>query len=168
MNLRELLLGRAVRLHTTLPMDEVVSRINATTVSVLWPFNFDKIVGGSRLGFVRLGYQSSPIDYNAKPTFFGRIANRMGSTEISGHFGAPIAFKIFMAIWYFILISLLLSMLLHPEGIEPGAGPIMWIIFPAFLAAPVAMHRVCTRNSESELIRIIEYLEETVGAKPVA
>lgn len=167
MQMSELLLGRRVTLYSPLPADEIQRKINSSTGSMLWPFCCDKIIGGVALGFIRLAYQSSPIEYNAKSLLSGRLRADRAGTLISARFGVSALMKVGFAFYYLVLGLIISTLLLEPSKIEPGQETTVPIFFTAFLAMPVILHLLFTRNSAADLERIVRFLDQQVQAKPI-
>ncbi len=168
MRIGEYLVGRKLELRSPLSPDEVSKRINAAASLIYRPFGLCEVIGGSYFGFVRLGFFTSDLQYNASPVLFGRLQERLGSTEIRARFGAPIWVKVIFGIWSFVFFLALWVLLFSPAGLAPGADwRALSIIVPLLIILPVAMHLIGTRNSESELERILEFLSDYAEARPV-
>lgn len=165
MRMGEYFIGKKIVLNSLLPRAEVQRRINAASGSMFWPFGFYRVVGGARLGFVRLRYQSHPFEYNAKPIVSGRIYEHLGGTKIRAKFGGPVWVKVFFVVWYSLLSLMAFGIAMNPSGIEPVGETIILIVFPFFFLAPLIMHFVFTRDSDEDLGRILEFLEHEAEAK---
>lgn len=153
--------GQPVRLHSPLRPEEVAARINAEAKSIFWIFS-SGVVGGARLGHVRLRVRSSPFEYNAKPVLAGRIVGDGQGSEIRLRYRAPIAIYLFYLMWYGFLLALALTM--------PFNGRLeisMWeflLLLVAFAAMPLIMHAIGTAGSDRDLEQLEAFLLEEVQA----
>ncbi|MFM5895225.1 MAG: hypothetical protein ACKOQM_12455 [Novosphingobium sp.] len=155
----ELMFGRELELYSPLRPDELRDRINGSTGSMFWPFQVHKIVGGISLGWMRLRYQSSPFEYNAKPVLSGRMQADLSGTRIRARFGASATTKLFFVFWYSVLAIIMVSLGAQPR-MQPGQEPVPWPFILIFVILPAAMHLLLTRNASRDLERILRFLAE--------
>src|SRR3990167_8954435 len=151
--------GLRVDLHSPLPKAEAIARINRASGSMLLPFS-NGITGGVWFERLRLSHTSCwYFDSNVKPILAGRLSDALGSCEIRARFRAPLIAYVFFAVWYLILLVMLISALV--VGLTGGTNSIALLILPALLIfslAPVGMHYLFHRNAEDDLERILEFL----------
>jgi hypothetical protein len=167
MRLRDYFVGKSFCLQSPLSPRTVAERINAAAGSTLWPFN-DGVVGGVRLGSVRLRFRSSFAEYNAKPVLAGRLREGRSGSVLSLRYRAPYAAHLFDIVWYGGLALLALGLVfgeVNPD-LTWGDWALLCAGYVAFLVAPVVLHYFGTRNSDAELTYLLDFLAEHAEAKP--
>jgi hypothetical protein len=167
MTLRDYFFGQHIVLRSPLRPSAIAKRINEQAGSPLWPFNVG-VVGRSWWGRLRLRYSSSPMQYNAKPLLSGRIEDApLGSTLRLAYRG-PLTMLPLLLIWYGFL-SYITAMLIR-YGFGPAddeSSPVFAVvILTTMWLAPAVMHLIGTRNADEELTELLDFLENTVEAKP--
>ena len=147
--------------------DEVAERINRAAGLAWWPFA-SGMRGGVYLDRVRLSYVETWLfDYNAHPIFAGKLESNFGSCEIDAKFRAPVRAYVFFAFWYLVLGEIIVGLILsYFRGSGPDLEPAL--LFPTlFLLAPLGMHYVFTRNSDTDLQTVLDWLESEAALKRV-
>ena len=157
--------GESLQLRSSLSAKEVAERINRTAGSSFWPFTVG-VVGGVHWGHVRLRFRSSIFEYNAKPVLAGRLCDATGGARLDLKYRAPIWVYFFYSIWYLFLGLIIVG--LSSNGMNPeltnGDKVMVFAIFALLLVAPLGMHAIGTRNAESELGELADFLWRTAEA----
>ncbi|MGB7656602.1 MAG: hypothetical protein WBL74_14100 [Novosphingobium sp.] len=119
------------------------------------------------LGNIRLRYQSSLFEYNAKPVLAGRLRKASSGSRLQLRYRAPLWVYGFYLFWYSLLISVAAAFIGQVWAPEiTGGDKVMAIgIVMILLAAPLGLHAVGTRDSEEELAIILDFLAKHVEAK---
>ena len=168
MKLRDYFLGQRVRLRSSLSKDEVAERIKKGIGQGWWPLA-NGIKGGVFADRMRLRYVETWLfAYNAQPILVGKLQDNLGSCEFTATFRAPAFTYIFFAVWYLFLGLIILGLIGvgMTRGIEPNFIPFLFSLV-LFLAAPVAMHYVFTRNSDRDLQTMLAWLEREAGLSAI-
>lgn len=169
MRLRDYFVGQPVRLKTLHSPQIVAERINASAGSIFWPFN-SGVVGGVRLGRVRLRFVSSFMEYNAKPVLVGRLREGPSGSTLTLRYRAPAWIYFFDLIWYSFLGVVILMMLGQVGERNPdlngGDFAFVSVVLIALLLVPLVLHYVGTRKASEELGYLLDFLAQHANATP--
>jgi hypothetical protein len=169
MTLRDYYFGRRITMRSPLRPDEIQQRIRADTKVPFWwrPFHIGPL-GGVRWGRLKLGFASSPFQYNAKPILVGPIERTMTGSTLRLAYRGTTWSRIFFVIWYDLLA--LMAVAFSTMGTEPplqGVERLLpFAMIAIFALIPIGMHIFGTRRSDEELEQLIDFLERVAQAKP--
>ena len=167
MRIKDYVFGQKRVLHSPLSREEVCTRINRASGSVLNPFGTG-VAGWARFGRISLRIQRGPFDYNAKPLLSGCVYEIPGGAEIYTKYGASIWTIFFFVFWYMFILLISITMavifLTGDAGVNWDAMPFGILVVVVLLIVPIIMHIVGTRESESELDEILTFLNREVLA----
>ena len=170
MRLRDYYFGQEVRLTSRHAPRIVAERINAAAASSYWPFHTDAVVGGIRLGRLRLRFVRSPFEYNAKPVLAGRLREIRSGSLLMLRYRAPFLVYVFDVVWFCFWGMVILAMLGQFGERNPDLTKteltLIWASLLAMLVTPLALHYVGTRKSDEELGYLLDFLAERIDAKP--
>jgi hypothetical protein len=167
MHLKDYFRGQRIQLCSPLSAEVVSERVGAEVGSPFWSFSTG-VVGRVWNGHVRLKVSNSPFEYNAKPVLAGTVRNRAVGSEFDLLYRAPAGAGIFFIVWYGFLTFLGLGALTNSWNPELTRSDIAFVvaIYGVLLVAPIGMHIVGTRHSDSDLADLIDFLVAHTDAKP--
>ena len=126
--------------------------------------------GGIFFGRVRLRYQSSPFEYNAKPILAGRIDPVSNGSLLRLTYRGRTWFRLFFVFWYLFLA--IFAAVLLTVGTDPplhGTERLFPVVIIGGLAiVPMFMHVIGTRRSEEELDELIDFLRHVAETRPAS
>lgn len=165
MHLRDYFAGQRLQLRSRLPARAVAKRINDAASTNFSPFGVG-VVGGVWSGRIRLKYQSSPFEYNAKPVLSGRLKDVPSGSSLELRYRAPLWVYGFYLIWY-LFLTLVAAVLIGNE-LAPEvtiADKAMAIGTIGILSiTPLGLHAVGTRRSAEELSELLNFLSQHIEA----
>jgi hypothetical protein len=167
--IRDYYFGQPVTLRSPLPADEVRNRIGGA-IRCPWyerPFRTGP-AGGIRFGQIRLRYQSSVFEYNAKPLLTGPIEPTPTGSVLRLVYRGRTWSRAFYIFWYAFLTLFVIAFAttgtdqpLHgAERLAPFA------ILGVLAIFPFVMHAIGTSRSDEELRELLEFLEQVAQARP--
>ena len=171
MNVRDYFFGRSIMLESRFAPNEIKRRIRDGTRTAWWmrPFRTGP-AGGIFFGRVRLRYQSSPFEYNAKPILAGRIDPVSNGSLLRLTYRGRTWFRLFFVFWYLFLA--IFAAVLLTVGTDPplhGTERLFPVVIIGGLAiVPMFMHVIGTRRSEEELDELIDFLRHVAETRPAS
>jgi len=165
MRLGEYFRGRKIVLHTRLAPEEAERRIDDAAQSVMAPFAIG-VVGWAKLGIIRLRYRRGIFGYDAKPILAGGFVKDGQGTRLDLVYRGPLAIRFLVPLWGLIFVAGFALIFIEGELVKEG--PQFWIPFAVvpilvFGAIPLA-HAWAIRRADEELVLLVDFLRETVGA----
>ena len=167
MKIRDYYLGQPVTLRSPLKPDQLKQCINEAAKVVWWrlPFHIGP-VGRFWFGRLRLRYATSPFEYNAKPVLTGGVEQAPAGSILRLEYRGRTWSRIFFVIWYAFLALFSVGFLIlgtdPPLHGEERLAP--FAIASALADMPILMHAIGTRNSNDELRKLIDFLEQVADA----
>jgi len=162
--LKDYILGRRFLLRSPLSAQEVASRIREASGNLFNPLS-DGVSGWCRFGHLRLHVATPLFSNGFQPVFTGRLSENLGRAELTARFGSSLYLRVFFALWYGILLLMVvacLSVILRGE-LQTGYEPLGILLALAFMAIPLLFHVLLNRGAEDDLQNILEFLEEEAG-----
>jgi len=168
MNLRDYFIGQEIELRSPLMPEQIEQGIK-DALRRPWlsrPFQIGP-AGGIWLGRIRLRYQSSFFEYNAKPILIGRVERTPTGSTLRLVYRGRTWFRAFFLFWYvFLAIILTTFAILGTDPPLHGAERLFpFAIMVALAVFPFILHAIGTRNSDDDLDELIVFLGQVADAR---
>ena len=168
MNLINALRGRPLVMKTPLAVGEVERRINAATVSMIWP-GAAGVCGWARFGRLRLWVREGGWGPSSEATLAGRIEDELVGSRLRLRSQPPLWTYYSIGAGYVAAVGLFIS---HMSSIHWGFTSVTralgLVLLVAALFLPLRFARGGFELSELDLAEMTDFLEREVGAKPVS